>query len=448
MYFISLLFSVIMFSIPATAQAIITAQSCSRSDVAAAIAAATYGNTVNVPACSPTIWTSALTITKGITLQGAGAGNTIIVADPAFPTSYLIVYNPDPTSINQNTAFEVSGFTFDLNNNTSQRPGGLWLNNTSTTTAISRVKIHNNTFQNLVSDGTSTSVACLQIGENGDVWGVAYLNTFSNCKTVGYNYGGYENSWNNTTFAFGTQNNFYWEDNTFTGNSSFHYGGHGGRYVARFNTYTYTSGTYELLWDIHGNQPSGVYGTMGCEIYRNTVSLARSTTIIDDRGGSCMFFQNTLTGANGSWQVREEYDDSIDPTGNPQPQHVSSTYYFLNTINGTNQSVTELSDCCNAIAQNKDYFNYTASFTGATGVGSGTLSSRPTTCATGVGYWATDQGNWNSKGTGGQGIFYKCTAPNTWTTYYTPLAYPHPLRSGSTQSTTTPPPAPTNLVVN
>ena len=88
-----------------------------------------------------------------------------------------------------------------------------------------------------------------------------------------------------------------------TGNSVFHYGGHGGRYVSRFNTHNFTDGIYQVVWDVHGNQPSGVYGTMGCEIYGNKVSLARGTTIIDHRGGSCLLFQNTLTGTSGSWQA-------------------------------------------------------------------------------------------------------------------------------------------------
>lgn len=445
MRIVTLLVIMVIYAIPSQAQAMVTAASCARADVAAAVAAATYGDLVTVPACAPTTWTTAITITKGITLQGAGAGNTTIVPSVGFATSYLIVYNPDTTSISQNTPFEVSGFTFDLNNNISQKPGGIWLNNTSTTTAITKVKIHDNIFKNLTSDGTSSSVACLQVGENGDAWGVAYLNTFTDCVTVGYNYGGYQNSWNNTTFAYGSQNNFYWEDNTLTGNSAFHYGGHGGRYVARFNTYTFTAGVFQVVWDVHGNQPSGVYATMGCELYRNTVSLARSTTILDDRGGSCMFFQNTLTGTDGLWQIREEYDDSIDPDSNPQPQHVSNTYYFLNTLNGANHAMSETQDCCAAITPNIEYWDYTASFTGASGVGSGTLANRPAACTTGVGYWATDQGTWNTLGT--DGLFYKCTSTNTWTLFYTPLTYPHPLRGGGSPPDTVPPAAPTNLRV-
>ena len=42
-------------------------------------------------------------------------------------------------------------------------------------------------------------------------------------------------------------------------------------------------------------------------------------------------------------------------------------------------------------------------------------SARPATCTTGVAYWATDQGNWNTSGSGGQGELFKRTdRSNTW----------------------------------
>ena len=80
-----------------------------------------------------------------------------------------------------------------------------------------------------------------------------------------------------------------------------------------------------------------------------------------------------------------------------------------------------------AIAANRDYYDYSASFNGTSGVGSGTLAARPSTCTIGAGYWATDQGNWNQSGMGGQGELFVCTAPNIWTLYYVPYTYPHPL---------------------
>src|SRR5262249_45979901 len=79
-------------------------------------------------------------------------------------------------------------------------------------------------------------------------------------------------------------------------------------------------------------------------------------------------------------------------------------------------------------AQNRDYYIGTNSFNGASGVGSGLLSARPTTCTSGVAYWATDTNS-----------LYKCTVTNQWTFFYTPYLYPHPLVSGAAA----PPPPPT-----
>jgi hypothetical protein len=353
----------------------------------------------------------------------------------------MIIYRPDATSVSTNARFEISGFTFDMANGGD---GGLWLDNNSNT-PISQVLVHHNVFKDQNGGSSSLSNSCIYVGERGDVYGVLYSNTFQNCKVVGRNYGDYANSWNTTTFTYGNADNFYWEDNILVGNSAFHFGGHGGRYAARFNQYTFTDGSWEVLWDVHGNQPGGVYATMGCEIYGNTISLARGTTVIDHRGGACMLFKNTVTGSTGSWQVREEYDDSITPFTNSRPQHVSDSYYFLNTFNGNSQRVNESGDCCSAITENQHFWNYTTSFNGSAGIGAGLLSARPTSCTVGVGYWATDQGEWNSNQPGPDGQLYKCSSPNTWTLHYRPYTYPHPLRTGAAPAPPPPPAPPTGL---
>lgn len=91
--------------------------------------------------------------------------------------------------------------------------------------------------------------------------------------------------------------------------------------------------------------------------------------------------------------------------------------------------------------QNRDFYNETLNqaansgcpgsctpFSGTSGVGHGVFAQRPSTCTTGVGYFATDLGTWNTSGNGfGQLQFFKCTSANTWTLTWEPAPYPNPL---------------------
>lgn len=79
------------------------------------------------------------------------------------------------------------------------------------------------------------------------------------------------------------------------------------------------------------------------------------------------------------------------------------------------------------VDEDREYYLYDGSFDGTSGMGSGLRSARPATCTTGVGYWSTDQGDWNSEGA--DGVLDVCTSTDTWTdAYYEPYDYPHPLQ--------------------
>jgi hypothetical protein len=136
----------------------------------------------------------------------------------------------------------------------------------------------------------------------------------------------------------------------------------------------------------------------------------------------------------------------VTPTPGWVNEFIEPTYEWNNS--GKPSNFVNTYSNYSQVAANRDYYSdnsngtphaqtsSTSPFDGTTGVGFGTKALRPTTCtagpggAPGVGYWATDEGSWNNSGNSfGQGNLYTCAATNTWTLYYTPYTYPHPLVS-------------------
>ncbi len=130
------------------------------------------------------------------------------------------------------------------------------------------------------------------------------------------------------------------------------------------------------------------------------------------------------------------YPPSISPIA-PAMNALEPVLTWNNILNGAKSDMLNFG--LDVVRENRDSYNQVSGFTGAAGIGVGPLASRPTTCTKGVGYWAVDQGNWNAAA-GQDGQFYKCTAANTWSLFYTPFTYPHPLVNAAPPPPPPPPP--------
>ena len=404
----------------------IRAASPSFADVSVAVFKAKAGDTVIVPAGKAT-WANQLVITKGVNLIGAGIGNTIITSGYNLKTptdvldhlNYLIVYSPASPALNE--AFRLSGFTLDLNN----RCRGVMLKNT-TIDAINKIRLDHNLMMN-----TYRTIDPPIIMVYGSIYGVIDNSRIidGTVRLAGLD----ALSWNSFTFDFGTADSMYLEDNHFTlADQAVIYSEQGARWCFRHNTIDATACTNGMypVFDAHGNQPGAHHANMGLEIYENTIDLgSKGAALLAQRGGKALLYNNALTTSMSVWTlVREEYDDSLNPQAtNPisgQPQHVSDSYYWNNRKNGavnitpTIDMTVDYGGAIGIVPQaNRDVWFEKADFNGTSGVGFGLLSSRPRTCTTGVGYWATDTKT-----------LYRSAVTNTWSVYYTPYPYPHPLR--------------------
>ena len=443
------LVAIVVFGSTITINAQNVAKSCSYSDVQTAVKNAARGDTVTVPAGTCT-WSSSLTLIQGINLIGAGAGNTVLKNIMGGANPHIIV-QPDSTAISNEETFQIASFTFDGNNGTGQAIMIYGAADTGTK-PFKNLIIGHNTFQNF---GAGPANGCIYT--RGQIRGVIYNNIFDRCNFILRPLGSDTTTeWSNTAynnFSYGSADNLYFEDNTIKYSSPYTstdtngamiQSEQGGRVVARFNLWDTTNltvpGGMDSFWDVHGfqNYPGGQTGTMIVEYYDNMLSSPSSVNRLwNHRGSWGIFFDNTYTGPGTPNPNVDQYNGGctnqiVPPSTNYDPE-VNNTYVFNNVANGTTvmSMIAGLANAC-GISENADWWNYNSSFKGTTGIGRGLKSAIPATCTTGVAYWVTNEGSWNttvSANTSGQ--FYKCISTNNWQLYYTPYAYPNPLRTAA-----------------
>jgi len=210
-------------------------------------------------------------------------------------------------------------------------------------------------------------------------------------------------------------------------------GTHNGNWPANFTYTSSNSSIGQLITDSNNhNERLNSFGTTGS-----------SPPVWSTSGG-------TVTDGTVSW-TDQGLAKVNSARGNiiAYPRQASEPIYagWLETFNPSSAAGATyyLDQSSGRVVRNTDIFLFgdcaSGGGTQSGGVCVGTLASRQTNCSAGVAYWATDQGSWNSSGGNninsysGQGVLYQCNPANTWTAYYTPLTYPHPLIPGGGTAT-------------
>jgi hypothetical protein len=269
----------------------INTKSVSQSDVAAAITLAADGDTVTIPGGTAS-WTRTLRVRKGITIQGAGVGVTIIKdnvqSGPLIQWTLVAGQPARLTGIEFQDGGRVNG---------AAPPGGV-LHVDGSNTNGSTFRMDHCYWNNLAGSPVFDTVI-----------GVVDHNTFYVARNsimfyvYGSNWDGQgpygDASWHDPA-GFGSSQFLFFEDNTFT----FNVGGlgtisdayAGARFVVRHNT------IHDGVLNNHGTESTGrTRGGRAYEAYNNIfVGSGWNKYLAGCRSGTMLFHDNTISGYWGS----------------------------------------------------------------------------------------------------------------------------------------------------
>lgn len=377
----AVVFTVVVFALaaPDLAGASIThtAASCMQPDVKAAYDLTVSGDTLAIPAGSCNWGTSAILVTKRITIRGAGI---------------------DLTTLTGSTNPESGGYRGVLYINTDGvRITGLTFNCVGVSLDMDNWRVDHNKF---TCTTFNTGVSVRGARRTDSPKGLVDNNTFVNRRVhvIGFAAQGLTELNGSTQWAdplaLGTDEAVYVENNTFT----FTVFGNAidcemsGRYVARYNTLV------DVIFEAHSIQ-STIRACRKWEIYHNTI-MQKTRDVFSAaflRGGTGVVFNNTMTGlfsspnivvdnvrsfkAVGSYGMCDGsslWDGNADSTGwpcldqigrggdtiaafdgtpPPYPAQISVPAYFWgNTVNGKLVGVSVGNGAGIHIKADRDYF--------------------------------------------------------------------------------------------
>jgi hypothetical protein len=384
--------------------------------------AALNGDTITLPAGTFT-WATGVTISKGITLQGAvgatqvnraaGYSNALITI-AAMPADHPVRV----TGIRLNSPVGQNG---DLQSICVNGPyGGAW--------GLTQVRIDHCYFYG----GMRTLLLRYRVN------GVADHNTFHDCAYITEHFGDDDYAWNRAgTPQFGTSDSFFFEDNSIVQDNTLPYvdtlsdQNTGGRLVWRYNTFDTTAytGVFGSLIGEHGNQAywqghdDWNRGGISCEFYNNTIRFGNAFRIIWFRGGRNIVANNTFLGNLSGKLVAFDEQEGIDVfplrSSWPSEDQINNTFIFGNTLNGQAQNDSMIgiwqAGSVPFVQLNRDYWTQPPSPSTVTNY---TQPAAPSL----LGYPRPYN-----------------PAVTSWTAY----TYPHPLTGSGPSPTPTPSPSPT-----
>lgn len=263
--------------------AIINAASADRADIEAAIAAASDGDVIAIPTDLGTGWNAPITITKAITLQGAGIGATIIREDIASGGKHLLIWETVAGKI-----YRMSGIEFTQGS--SNTSNGVMALRGEGTVVFGNLKFN------------QMSSWCFFV--NDSVLGVVYDTDFTAHGDQAFYFRqqsllggtGGDGSWENPV-DWGGSGFFFIEGCSFGRSASGAVDGNGGsRVVFRHNILTDS----KILF--HGTDSGGLRrGGRAMEVYNNNFHTNDlQPNAIVSRSGTFIVHNNTLTGNYGN----------------------------------------------------------------------------------------------------------------------------------------------------
>jgi len=385
------------------------------------------GDTITLPA-GTFAWTTGVTISKGITLQGAGYNLTTLARGTGWTGQMINIQG-----LASDLPVRVTGIRFNS-------PVGQ--NGVLTSIAVYGTYCDSWAFTQIRIDN------CYFYGGETDIffdwraYGVIDHCVFNDTALPIQVYGDDDCAWSRT-MQFGTAEAVFIEDNQFIADATLTYFDAlgdafvGGRYTWRYNTFDLTQfppSQFGSLADVHGNQRywQGTNdwnrGGIMCEFYNNTVHLNQVFRVLWFRGGRNLVANNTfttVTGGVGALVAFSEEEgnrtDIFSPlrTSWDAEDQVNNTFIWNNTVNGAAQDPATIFcwDTASAtfIQLHRDYWLEPPSGNTQTNYPQPGPPSLP-------GY----------------------PAPyNPAVTSWTPYTYPHPLTGSSPSSTPTPAVSPT-----